>query len=199
MSGFGNAIGVMGVGGVYGCAVAARAPVGARRPMGNAGSPSIADSRRATGSLRTMAWKFTAEQMIAALEHTKGMRFLAARHLGCSYDTLMRYIHRYPSVKAVAESFHGELVDIAELKLWQSIQNGEPWGITLALKTLGKSRGYVERTEVTGQDGGPIPLTLEVRLAQAITQLDQARLNGHNGATPALCPPDAPRDAAADD
>ena len=48
------------------------------------------------------------------------------------------------------------MIDTAELKLWQSIQNGEAWGITLCLKTLGKDRGYVERQELSGQDGAPL-------------------------------------------
>ena len=34
--------------------------------------------------------------------------------------------------------------------------NGEPWAVAMVLKTIGKHRGYVERQEVTGADGGSI-------------------------------------------
>lgn len=110
---------------------------------------------------RTMAGKrrYTPQQVIEALKQTKGMRFLAAQRLGCSHDTITNYINRYASVRDAADAQRGEMVDTAELKLWQSIQNGEAWGITLCLKTLGKERGYVERTEQTGKDGGPITYT----------------------------------------
>lgn len=100
--------------------------------------------------------RYTPAQVIDALTQTKGMRFLAAKRLGCSHDTITRYIERYASVRAAADAQRGEMVDTAELKLWQSIQNGEAWGITLCLKTLGKDRGYVERTEQTGPAGSPM-------------------------------------------
>jgi hypothetical protein len=48
------------------------------------------------------------------------------------------------------------MVDIAELKLRQQVQDGEAWAVKYILSTKGKSRGYVERQEVTGKDGGAI-------------------------------------------
>lgn len=102
--------------------------------------------------------------MIAALDHTKGMTFLAAKYLGCSHDTILRYCQNYPSVQAARDAHRGEMIDTAELKLWQSIQNGEAWGISMALKTLGKDRGYVERSEVTGKDGADLLAALAARL-----------------------------------
>jgi hypothetical protein len=36
--------------------------------------------------------------------------------------------------------------------------NGEPWAVAMVLKTIGKSRGYVERQEVTGADGGKVQI-----------------------------------------
>ena len=39
--------------------------------------------------------------------------------------------------------------------------NGEPWAIQMTLKTIGKSRGYVERQEVTGADSSPIELIVK--------------------------------------
>jgi hypothetical protein len=100
--------------------------------------------------------RFTPAQMIAALNETKGMVFLAARRLGCSHDTILRYCKKYPSVQAEKERHQGALVDLAELKLWESVQRGEAWGISLVLKTLGRDRGYVDRQEITGKDGGPV-------------------------------------------
>jgi hypothetical protein len=105
--------------------------------------------------------RYTAAQVIAALRETKGMIFLAAKRLGCDPDTVQNYCKRYPTVQAAKDAERGEMVDTAELKLWQSIQNGEAWGITLALKTIGKDRGYVERVEQTGKDGAPLQMLIE--------------------------------------
>jgi len=119
-------------------------------------------------NLRPMPDKphYTAAQMIAALQATKGMAYLAAKRLGCSHDTVLRYCQRYPTVQAAKDAERGEMIDTAELKLWTSIQNGEAWGITLALKTLGKDRGYVERTEQTGKDGAPLNEVVKVVMSK---------------------------------
>lgn len=109
---------------------------------------------------------YTAEQMIAALNDTKGMVYLAAKRLGCSYQTVLTYCARHPTVQAAKDGHRGEMIDTAELKLWQSIQNGEAWGISLALKTLGKDRGYVERTEQTGKDGAPLNEVVKVVMSK---------------------------------
>ena len=92
--------------------------------------------------------------------------FIAAQRLGCTLQTIRNYCERHPSVREVVEAHRGQMVDLAELKLWQSIQNGEAWGITLCLKTIGKDRGYVERQELTGENNGP--LTLKVVYEDAI-------------------------------
>ena len=98
-------------------------------------------------------FRYTAAQVITALEETKGMVYLAAKRLGCDPETIQNYCKRHPSVQAAKEAQRGEMIDTAELKLWQSIQKGEAWGIAFCLKTLGKDRGFVERQEVTGKDG----------------------------------------------
>ncbi len=37
-----------------------------------------------------------------------------------------------------------------------AVNKGQPWAVSLVLKTLGKERGYVERGEITGKGGEPI-------------------------------------------
>jgi hypothetical protein len=78
------------------------------------------------------------------------------------------------------------MVDLAELKLWQSIQNGEAWGIAFCLKTLGKDRGYVERQEVSGQGGAPI--WIETVGLAALLEVARASTNGHEPAQPLALP-----------
>jgi hypothetical protein len=102
--------------------------------------------------------RFTPAQIIAALKKSKGMVFLAAKRLECDPDTIQNYCKRYPAVERVKQAQRGEMVDLAESGLLTAIKNGEAWAIAFALKTLGKERGYVERQELTGQDGAGMVL-----------------------------------------
>jgi hypothetical protein len=97
--------------------------------------------------------KFKASDIVAALQKSRGMVYVAARQLGCAANTIYNYAKKYPSVQAAIDEQRGIMIDIAEIALWNALQNGEAWAVSLTLKTLGKSRGYIERQELTGADG----------------------------------------------
>jgi len=96
--------------------------------------------------------------ILKALEETHGMIYLAASALGCSPHTIYRHAAKNPKVQGVIDSYRGKLVDKAELKLEQAVMAGEPWAVTLTLKSLGKNRGYVERSEVDQRNAGDVTL-----------------------------------------
>ncbi len=102
--------------------------------------------------------KYTAEQMIDALRKTRGMKGPAAKILNCTYNTVSSYADRYPTVAAVIAEEREMMTDVAELALARAIQGGEAWAVCFYLKTIGKERGYVERQEVTGKNGGAVTL-----------------------------------------
>ena len=103
-----------------------------------------------------MKEKYTAAQIIEALREKHGNLSAASRYLNCSRDTIRRYIDLYPTVKAVYEEERETLIDFAENQLFKQVQDGNITAIIFTLKTIGKSRGYVERQEVTGADGGAV-------------------------------------------
>ena len=103
-----------------------------------------------------MKEKYTAAQIIEALREKHGNLSAASRYLNCSRDTIRRYIDLYPTVKAVADEERETLIDFAENQLFQQVKDGNITAIIFTLKTIGKHRGYVERQEVTGADGGAI-------------------------------------------
>ena len=53
-------------------------------------------------------------------------------------------------------------LDFAESQLHQQIGKGIPSSTMFYLKTKGKHRGYVERTEITGADGMPNNFQIEI-------------------------------------
>lgn len=90
---------------------------------------------------------YTAEQIIEALRYAQGMTTLAAKRLGCSYNTIMRYVREYPTVAAVLVEEREKQLDQTELRLIKAVNRDDLTAIIFYLKTLGKRRGYVERTE----------------------------------------------------
>lgn len=105
--------------------------------------------------------KFTQAKVIEALKATKGMVYLAADRLGCDPKTIYNYRDRYPAVRAVMEAEDGKIDDVAEMKLYQALIAGESWAVQFRLRTKGRNRGYSERKEITGKDGGDLAITVQ--------------------------------------
>lgn len=87
----------------------------------------------------------------------------AARLLHCGRQCIYDYKAKYPEIDQALLDEREMQLDRTELKLFAAIDKGEGWAITLYLKTIGRSRGYIEK-----QDIGLDALTLEqlVLLAQ---------------------------------
>lgn len=105
--------------------------------------------------------KFTAKQMVEALKSTRGFVSLAASRLKCSVRTVQNYVERYPSVKQAKEEAREMMIDIAEGKLYEQIQQDNMTAIIFFLKCQGKKRGYTERQEVTGAEGNPLEVVVK--------------------------------------
>jgi hypothetical protein len=124
--------------------------------------------------------RYTAQQVIDALQTTKGMVFLAAKRLQCAPETVVNYCRRYPSVEAAKQDARGELLDVAEIKLWQAVQRDDAWAIAFALRTLGRGRGYVERLDLhltieraAARVAGQFGITVEEVLTEAKLLLEE--------------------------
>lgn len=53
------------------------------------------------------------------------------------------------------------LLDLSESALIRAVAKGDVQAIKFILRTKGRSRGYVERHEITGEDGAPVALTIQ--------------------------------------
>ncbi len=98
----------------------------------------------------------TAARIIKALHESNGLLTEAAALSGIGYRTINRYVAEYPSVKEAAQEAKERMLDFAESKLYSKIKDGDNTCIIFYLKTQGKSRGYIEREELTGADGVPV-------------------------------------------
>jgi len=92
--------------------------------------------------------KLTNAEIISSLKRCRGLYYLCAEHLGVTKQALAYRISNDPELEAIARDQRGKMLDKAEQKLMEAVDNGEQWAIQLMLKTLGRERGYVERQEV---------------------------------------------------
>ena len=106
--------------------------------------------------------RFKNANIVAALHQAKWMVYLAAKILGCHPDTIFKRARRVPSVQRAIDTARGEVIDTAELALWDAILRKEAWAVTFTLRTIGRHRGYVERQEreISGPGGGPVVIYL---------------------------------------
>lgn len=103
--------------------------------------------------------RYTEDETLAAIAGSCGLVSLIARKLGCSWDTARKYVDRWKATRIAIEAEHGQTLDLAESKLFEAIQRGEPWAVKFYLTTKGKDRGYCERHEISGEASGPLKVT----------------------------------------
>lgn len=118
--------------------------------------------------------KFSVDDMITAIKANSGMITHVADSMGCSYNTVRNYMKKYPTVAQAMTDAKTRMADRIETTLY-SIAVGKPakggngWeqepNVT-ALIFLAKThpamreRGYAERQEITGADGGALEFKL---------------------------------------
>ncbi len=103
--------------------------------------------------------QYTAEQMIDALQATKGMITLASKRLGCSYNTMRRYIKLYPTVAEAQQNAKDDIDDQVELTLinmamgergsdGRYIREPNIASLIFYAKTQMRGRGYTEKLDI---------------------------------------------------
>ena len=127
------------------------------------------------GAIKREEWDV--EQVVEAAKKARGYVSHAARLLGCSRNTFYEYMAKYPEVAQALEDEREAGLDDAELSLRRQVLAGEGWAVCFTLR--GK-RGYVDRVEHSGANGGPMRVELDAgenllrRLLPELTSTGQA-------------------------
>ena len=100
--------------------------------------------------------RFTIDQVAEALRGAAGIRSAAALLLGCSPSTVKRYVDRSETLARIEKEVVEFNLDLAESRLLEAINDGNLTAVMFYLKTKGKNRGYSERHQLEGKDGGPV-------------------------------------------
>lgn len=119
------------------------------------------------GTDRTVAkpkWTRPTSLVAEALRATRGNVAAAADRLGMTRTSLWHRIARSPLLQRVRDEARETVLDAAEAKLEELALRGEVAPLIFLLKTRGRSRGYVERLEHVGAEGGPVRVEFAVDL-----------------------------------
>lgn len=96
----------------------------------------------------TIAQKKKIKIILEVLQKTGGKhKALACRTANISRTTLDTWISKFDTLRQSIEDMNEEVLDLAETKLLQALNNGEKWAIQYMLDTKGKDRGYTVRQE----------------------------------------------------
>lgn len=86
--------------------------------------------------------------MIQALEKSLGVVTSACKAVGINRSTHYEWLKTDEEYKAAVEDVENIALDFAESQLHKQIKDGNTAGTIFYLKTKGKKRGYIERTEI---------------------------------------------------
>jgi hypothetical protein len=86
--------------------------------------------------------------MLEALEKSLGIVTTACLNVGIARETHYHWMKEDEQYAANVLSIDDMTIDFAESHLHKQIKGGNPTSTIFYLKTKGKKRGYVERTEI---------------------------------------------------
>lgn len=106
--------------------------------------------------------RITKKNFKDALIGTYGIQSSIAQKLGVSRSAITQFLNKYPDMKTLCEEEREKIIDIAENRLFKALNEGEQWAINKTLSTLGKRRGYVEKTELEHSGSAKIEIITNI-------------------------------------
>lgn len=97
--------------------------------------------------------KPTMRDVAYALRECDGNITVAARFLGISRRLLAYYVNERPALNRLVEDIRAENLDIVEYQLMSQAKEGVLPAVIMVLKTLGRERGYSEKSTLEHEIG----------------------------------------------
>lgn len=86
--------------------------------------------------------------MLEALEASMGIVSSACAIVNISRQTHYRWLKEDSEYKSAVEALEDVVLDMAETALHKNVKAGDTTAIIFLLKTKGKRRGYIERSQI---------------------------------------------------
>ncbi len=111
------------------------------------------------------------KELIKAMEICHGIVSDACLSVGVSRVTYYDYYKNDSEFKEAIDQVESTVLDYVEGKLFKLIEKGEVASTLFYLKTKGKKRGYVERTELTGEGGKDLIQSIQIEIINNSSQV----------------------------
>lgn len=108
------------------------------------------------------------EDVLTAINDSGGIMSTIAKRLSCDWHTAKKWCHKFEETAQALDDETEKVLDLAESKLYASINEGNTQDAKWLLSTKGKRRGFSERHEITGADGGAINAVITWRVPDGI-------------------------------
>ena len=91
---------------------------------------------------------YTQETVLKAITGSGSIISTIAKRLGCGWMTARKYINKWEATRQAMIDEQETILDMAESKLYESIQSGNTQDAKWLLSTKGKDRGFNEKHEI---------------------------------------------------
>lgn len=109
-------------------------------------------------------------KLVEAMEKSLGVVTNACQMVGCTRDTYYRYMRDDPEFAAKIDNIKDIALDFVESQMFNEIrEHRNPTLMIFYLKTKGKERGYIERSEHI--IGGTLNLSTKEDIADELRKL----------------------------
>ena len=102
------------------------------------------------------------KKVLDCLEKSLGVVTTACNKANISRTQFCKWYNEDAEFAAKVREIDDIVLDFAESQLYAQVSGGNTAAILFLLKTKGKKRGYVERTEISGVDGEKIDFNIQV-------------------------------------
>ena len=93
---------------------------------------------------------------VEAYRMNMGNATKASEAIGINRRTFSRWCKADPDFAALVDEVKEEQIDLAESELRKLVKSGNITAVIFTLKTIGKKRGYIERTETETYNMTPV-------------------------------------------
>ena len=104
------------------------------------------------------------QEAIKILKNKAGNVSMTCEALTINRSTFYEWKNKDKKFRKAVEDVEESLIDYVESRLMKNIDEGKETSAIFFLKTKGKSRGYIERTEIEHDGGIQLPATINVKV-----------------------------------
>lgn len=117
------------------------------------------------------------KKILDGLTRNLGILTPVLKTLKLSYTTYRKWYNEDIEFRNNVLNIKEIAIDFVESKLFDNIKNGDKTSIIFYLKTIGKHRGYIEKTEVNQNVSYIEPLKLNIIIPNKLKTGDKKKLN----------------------